>query len=173
MAQLAFTVLDDLATRTLAIVLLLAAVAKFREQTDFRRTLQSLGLVRTVPIVAIGIPAIEAVLGLAFATQMYLDAAAKAAVVLFSGFSSAGLVVILRGDTVQCSCFGGGPSRLGLKTVLTNLVLIMLAICVSSTLRPDVGLLYSTYIWTVSASVVVFYATTNKLIEAWQQAGKW
>lgn len=96
----------------LAFVLLYAGVAKL---FDFETSRQAVLAYRVLPVsmasgVAIGLPALEVLLGLALVLGFAVRWAAAATAVVMLAFIAGIVSVWVRGYSIDCGCFGGGGS---------------------------------------------------------------
>ncbi|MEV5887668.1 MauE/DoxX family redox-associated membrane protein [Streptomyces sp. NPDC052020] len=73
--------------------------------------------------VAVGLPAAESLAGVMLLTGAFGLAGAMPAGVLLMMFTAVVLVMLARGDTADCGCFGGGQT-VSWRIVLRNLLLI-------------------------------------------------
>jgi hypothetical protein len=90
------------------------------------------------PYLAIALPAVEVVAGLALiaAPSAWRRAGALALAGLMVMFLVATLVVIARGVNIECGCFGTGSGPVGWSTVLRDLALLGLAVLLAAPAPP-------------------------------------
>ena len=107
-----------------ATVLAVAALAKARSFTDFRRTVDGLLPWRRGETVAAGaVIASEAALAVLLAAGVVPSAVGGVTVALFLGFAALSLWAVRRGIHLQCNCFGAGDRELGKDSLETSLLL--------------------------------------------------
>ena len=82
------------------------------------------------PIMAVTMPSIEIVIGLALiaAPRAWVRPAALAAVAILGVFTIAVISVVARGIDVECGCFGSGSGPVTMVTVLRDVVLVAAAV---------------------------------------------
>ena len=121
----------------IAIVLLVAALAKIGDAGSFAR---QIGRFRLVPfgfenLVAITLPWIELVAALAILSRVQPRAGAVVAAALMGFFWIAVAAAMARGLDIECGCFGtGDATRVGLVKLVENTGLLALAVI--ATWRP-------------------------------------
>jgi putative oxidoreductase len=84
------------------------------------------------PLLAVTLPPVELVLGLALLAgpRPWLRAAALAATLVLTVFTVAVTSVVARGINVDCGCFGSAASPVTLLTVLRDLALVAAAVAI-------------------------------------------
>jgi Methylamine utilisation protein MauE len=114
---------------TLAVVLLIAAVAKALDRSGTRDSLERFGVpVALAPAASVALPLVELAVAVALVPVASAWAAALAALVLFVAFTAALVVGLLRGAEAPCNCFGASSTRpVGPAALARNVVLIGLA----------------------------------------------
>lgn len=113
----------------LAVVFGLSAWGKFADGVGTRKAVGEFGIpLAWVPGVALGLPAVEAVVAIALLPPWTAAAAALVAILLLGMFTGAVVRLLRQGRRPVCSCFGAGSAApIGRGTVLRNVVLILLA----------------------------------------------
>ena len=113
----------------LALVLVVAAVAKMVNRPGTKESLERFGVRASVaPAASVALPVVELGIAVALVPVQTAWAAALAALVLLTAFTVAIGVAIVRGDDAPCNCFGTISARpIGPKVLARNLVLIGLA----------------------------------------------
>jgi peroxiredoxin len=116
----------------LAIVLLVAAVAKLIDRAGARRSLEAFGVpAGLAPAAAVALPAVELVVAALLVPVATAWAAAVAASALLVVFSVAVVVAMARGVDADCHCFGGLSSEsVGWGALARNLALLAPALVV-------------------------------------------
>ncbi len=116
-----------IARLALAAVFALAALTKLGRRTETERTLEAFGIPAGArgPI-AVALPAVEAAVAVALLPAASAPYAAVAALLLLAGFSVAVARTLVRGDQVDCNCFGAlGEDRVSRWTLVRDLVLMV------------------------------------------------
>ncbi len=113
----------------LAIVLVWAGVAKWRDATAFAIDVSNYRLFPALaPYVAIMLPMCEIVVGLALivipSRNRWARAAALASALLMAMLTFAVAQVVARGINVSCGCFGGNSGPVTSLTVVRDLALL-------------------------------------------------
>jgi peroxiredoxin len=132
MSSLLYVVIDFslLAARlALAIVFLVAAVAKLADPAGSRQALIEFGTpVRLVTALKIGLPVTELAVAFALLPVAAVHWAALTAVLLLAVFTAAIARAIRRGDPPECRCFGQlSRSPVGPRTLVRNALLMAIA----------------------------------------------
>jgi hypothetical protein len=110
----------------LASLLIFAGVAKLADPTAFALEIVNYRLLSSLaPILAVTLPMIEIVLGLALVAspRAWRRAAAAAVAALMVIFTVAVAQVVARGINVSCGCFGGDSGPVTAWTVIRDVVL--------------------------------------------------
>ena len=99
---------------------------------SFRRALAGFGVpVRARPAMGFAMPALEVTAGAFLIAGLAIKATAVTLGVLLILFGAATVRVLIRGERVDCGCFGvGAKSRVGLATVIRQALLLALALVV-------------------------------------------
>lgn len=125
-----FDLIPDLCRVALSAVLTLAGVAKLMDVSAFSRTLHTLGMFpkRANRALAVALPSIELLLGVALAVGTNVPLAAAFAGILFVAFSLVLARILLKKRTVNCACFGNlSRSRVTRWSIVRNGVLTVLS----------------------------------------------
>ncbi len=125
----------------LATVFAAAALGKLGRRAETEATIDAFGVPVTVrrPL-ALALPAIELAIAAALLPAASAPFAGVAALVLLLAFSAAVGRVLLRGEDVDCNCFGSlGPSRITRLTLARNLALLVPAAVVAGAGWVDSG----------------------------------
>lgn len=111
----------------LAAVFALAALTKLGRRAETEATLEAFGVpARLRRPVAVALPAIEAAVAVALLPAASAPYAAVAALLLLAGFSAAVARTLVRGDQVECNCFGAlGEDRVSRWTLVRDLLLMV------------------------------------------------
>ena len=112
-------------------LLLWAGVAKIGDPGAFAAEIGNYHLLPALaPTMAVTLPAVEIVLGLALVagTRPWVRAAALGATLVLGVFTVAVISVVARGIDIECGCFGTGSSRVTMITVLRDVVLVAAAV---------------------------------------------
>jgi putative oxidoreductase len=112
-----------------------AGLLKLRDPAGFAQEIVNYDLAPVLaPYLAIALPAVEVVAGLALIA--FPPAWRRAGAVTVAGlmlmFLVATLVVIARGVNIECGCFGTGSGPVGWSTVLRDLALLGLAVLLAA-----------------------------------------
>jgi len=122
-------------------VFVVAALAKIGDSASFALQVHNYRLapVWSEHLVAIVLPWIELVAGLALVTGLRARAGATVALVLMGVFTLAVAAAWARGLDFECGCFGkASASRIGATKLAENLLLMMVALLASlRAVRPD------------------------------------
>jgi uncharacterized membrane protein YphA (DoxX/SURF4 family) len=124
------TALALAARAVLGILFAAAGVLKLRDPASFAREIANYQLLpAAAPYLAIVLPAIEIVAGVALvlSPRLWRQAAAASIAALLALFTAAVGVAAARGVDIACGCFGAGSGRVGGWTIARNLGLIALA----------------------------------------------
>jgi putative oxidoreductase len=116
-----------------------AGALKLRDPAGFAQEIANYQLAPALsPYLAIGLPMIELVAGLAVLAPLvaWRRAGALAIAGLMVMFLVATLAVLARGVNVDCGCFGTGSGPVGWSTVLRDLALLGLAVLLAVPARP-------------------------------------
>ncbi len=133
-----FTLLVRLA---LAAVFALAAVTKLGRREDTESTLAAFGIPAALrrPTAA-ALPLAELAVAVALLPAASAPYAAVAAVLMLAGFSIAVARVLIRGDQVDCNCFGSlGSDEVSRSTLVRDLALLVPAIFLAVVTWGDPG----------------------------------
>ncbi|WP_405487602.1 MauE/DoxX family redox-associated membrane protein [Nocardia sp. NBC_00511] len=126
----------------LAVVFGLSAWGKLADGAGTRKAVGEFGIpLAWVPVVAWGLPAVEAVVAIAVLPPWTAAAAALVAILLLGMFTGAVVRLLQHGKRPVCSCFGAASAApIGRGTVVRNIVLIALAglTAVASLADPEV-----------------------------------
>ncbi|MEO7328948.1 MAG: DoxX family protein [Minicystis sp.] len=107
-----------------------AGAAKIGAPADFATEIANYHLGNTLaPLMAVTMPAVEIVLGIALiaGTRTWVRAAAFGAAGLLAVFTVAVATVVARGINVDCGCFGGNSGPVTMVTVLRDVLLLAAA----------------------------------------------
>jgi putative oxidoreductase len=118
---------------------LYAGVLKLLEPVAFAQDISNYRLLpeAIVPALAIGLPVLEIVAGLALLTPGYVRGGAVLSALMLALFALAMAQAKLRGIDVACGCFGAGSaSQVSLGKVALNFGLAILSIWIAWTFRP-------------------------------------
>ena len=138
-------------------VLVVAGVAKAVDRAGSRDMFAELGLPPAPARAgAVLLPALEVVLAAALVPAGTARAAALAAAALFALFTVVPLVALVRGQTIDCNCFGALHSgRLGPATIARNALLIAAAAAAAAWGGGSVADLDGTAVAALAAGLVV------------------
>jgi len=106
---------------------LYAGAAKIGAPADFATEIANYQLGNTLaPLMAVTMPAVEIVLGMALiaGTRPWVRAAALGSAGLLAVFTVAVTTVVARGINVDCGCFGGNAGPVTMVTVLRDVLLL-------------------------------------------------
>lgn len=119
----------------LALVFVVAAVAKLAQPTSFRRTLPLYGVPgRLAGVVAIAVPVAELAVAFALVSAELTRWGAIAAVVLLAVFTGATALARVRGVQAECECFGPlDPLSTGARPYIRNTALAAIAALAAAT----------------------------------------
>jgi putative oxidoreductase len=124
-----------------AAVFLAAAVPKVIDPATFATDIDNYRVLPDALIgpIAVGLPLIETIVGLALLTGIYARGAAIVAAGMLVAFAIAMIQAIARGIDLDCGCFGHVvEAQVGWMTVSRNVVLTVAALVI--TLGPDLPL---------------------------------
>jgi hypothetical protein len=125
----------------LAAVFALAALGKLARRGETEATLDAFGVPAAArrPL-ALALPLAELAIAAALLPAASAPVAGVAALVLLLVFTAAVGRVLIRGEEVDCNCFGSlGPSRIGRWTLVRNLALLVPAAIVAAAGWSDPG----------------------------------
>ena len=125
----------------LAAVFALAAFAKLSRRAETESTMEAFGAPANIrrPL-ALALPLVELAVAVALLPATTAPFAGVAALVLLSAFSFFVARVLVRGEQVDCNCFGSlGPSRISRWTLVRNLALMVPAAIVAGAGWSDAG----------------------------------
>ena len=109
-------ILGSILSGAVATVLLAAGVGKLVDSSgSFRSTLRTLGLSKSVYLVAIAVPIVEIALAIAILLLPRSPVATFGTAAAGGTFAAVGLYVHVRKLNVSCSCFGSRNKQLGLR----------------------------------------------------------
>ncbi|MFE7798471.1 peroxiredoxin family protein [Nocardia sp. NPDC057440] len=110
----------------------LSAVGKLMDRAATRKSVAEFGLpIRWAPVVAWGLPMLEAVIAVAVLPPWTAVAAAVLATLVLAVFTGAVIRLLVRGKRPACSCFGSlSDAPIGAGTVARNGMLMALAVLV-------------------------------------------
>lgn len=157
----------NLAKNLLALVLFTAAYSKLANVREFRKTLMSLRLGYFIEPVIVMVPTLEALLAICFALDVQTPLAGVIAIALFSSFFLVASLTLLSKKEIRCSCFGQGNSKLGLNTMLQNLVLIMLSFQVLDNMSVNANMLLMLHSWFMAGMVFLIFRGSTLLWTGW------
>ena len=125
----------------LAIVFAVAAAGKLIDGARTRQNLTQFGVPDSLrAILAVALPLTELAIAVALLPAATAPWAGVAATALLVAFTFAVVRVLVRGEVVDCNCFGSlGPSRITRWTAARNAVLLVLAAAVASAGFNDPG----------------------------------
>jgi hypothetical protein len=125
----------------LAAVFALAAVAKLGRTAETESTIEAFGLpVHLRRPLAVALPAVELAIAGGLLPAASSPYAAVAALLLLAAFSAGVTRVLVRGQEVDCNCFGSlGDDRITRSTLVRNLVLLVPAALVATAGWGDPG----------------------------------
>jgi peroxiredoxin len=125
----------------LAAVFAFAAVAKLGRTAETESTGEAFGFpVHLRRPVAVALPAIELLIAGALLPAASAPYAAVAATLLLAAFSFAIARVLIRGEEVECNCFGSlGDDRITRSTLVRDLVLLVPATLIAAAGWGDAG----------------------------------
>jgi hypothetical protein len=125
----------------LAAAFALAAVAKVGRTAETESTVEAFGFpVHMRRPVAVALPAIELVIAGALLPAASAPYAAVAATLLLAAFNIAVARILVRGEQVDCNCFGSlGDDRITRSTLVRNVVLLVPAALVAAAGWGDAG----------------------------------
>ena len=153
-----------------AVLLVVAATAKFMRREDFSGALRLSGLPSGwVRGFSAGVPAVEIALAMTLlsATDRRSLGLAFGAVALLLTCFSAWIAVVLRlGSVRRCACFGGGQGNLSSRTLFRNALLVGAAGACSAacfTTHPEIAQLPPLYGLGVVATTAVVTAIVKTL----------
>lgn len=115
----------------LALVLILAATGKLVNSEQFRAALRLSHVPSTlISLISVLIPPAELCLAgaLVLGTPRILPAIMISTALLLAAFTAWMYFVYSRGMRVRCGCFGTGGSEVGIRTILRNTLLILMAL---------------------------------------------
>jgi methylamine dehydrogenase accessory protein MauD len=130
-----------IARLVLAAVFALAALTKLGRRAETEKTLEAFGAPAGLrgPI-AVALPAVEATVAVALLPAASAPYAAVAALLLLAAFSVAVARTLVRGDQVDCNCFGAlGEDRVSRWTLVRDLVLMVPAAFLVAVSWSDAG----------------------------------
>lgn len=113
----------------LVAVMTLAAVAKLRSPGVFAASLKAFDVV-PAPLrrpLAVLVPAAELLIALLLALPATVTAGFLAAALFCCGLTAVPILVVARGKTVTCACFGAGEVPMGGWHIARNAVLLAMA----------------------------------------------
>ncbi|WP_328407927.1 peroxiredoxin family protein [Nocardia sp. NBC_00403] len=110
----------------------LSAVGKLMDRAAMRKSAAEFGVpIQWAPVVAWGLPMLEAVIAVAVLPPWTAVAAAVLATLVLAVFTGAVIRLLVRGRRPACSCFGSlSDAPIGAWTVARNGVLVALAVLV-------------------------------------------
>lgn len=114
----------------LAAVMALAAVGKLRSPRVFAVSLEGFGVIpaRLRGPLAVLVPAVELFIALLLALPATVTAGFLAAALFCCGLTAVPIIVVARGKTVKCACFGAGETPMGGWHIARNAVLLAAAV---------------------------------------------
>lgn len=158
----------------LAIVFVIAGVAKLADRTGSRRSLQAFGMPeRLIPAAALALPFLEITLALGLLPASTAWLASIGMVALLAGFVAGIAYNLARGRRPDCHCFGQLYSKpIGFETLLRNGFLVALAAVVvnagpSGTGPSAVAWLFDLRPDTLLLGGAVVLLTVISMIQAW------
>ena len=119
------------------LIFLAAALPKIADLTAFAGSIHNFHLEPLVPIaatnlLAVAIPWIELVAGLALVTGVRPRAGALVYTVLLAAFTAGVVAAMARGLSFECGCFGkAGAATIGVKKLAENLAMLALGFVAS------------------------------------------
>ena len=114
-------------------LLIWSGVAKLGDPAKFASEIANYQLLPSVsPFMAVTLPPVEVVLGLALVVGRvpWVRAAALAATLVLGVFTLAVTTVVARGISVECGCFGTGSSLVTMWTVARDVAFVAAAVAV-------------------------------------------
>ena len=119
------------------LIFLAAALPKIADLTAFAGNIHNFHLEPVVPVaatnlLAVAIPWIELVAGLALVTGVRPRAGALVYTVLLAAFTAGVVAAMTRGLSFECGCFGkAGAATIGVRKLAENLGMLVLGIVAS------------------------------------------
>lgn len=119
-------------------VFLCAALPKVADPIDFFRAIQNYHLLPMTlsRVLALCLPWIELCVGLALLCGLNVRGSALVAAALLVTFIGAISSTVIRGLDIQCGCFGAHSSSVGLRSLLEDFLLLLVAAGVFGMGRP-------------------------------------
>jgi uncharacterized membrane protein YphA (DoxX/SURF4 family) len=119
----------------LAVILIVAGVAKLTDQEDFMLTLSTLGVAARQKwlsrCIALFIPLIELCVGLLVVSNLWLIVADTAVLLLMLIFSGAVIFALRKAPNSECRCFGAlSKARFSHRLFLRSIMLTLMALVV-------------------------------------------
>jgi len=122
----------------IGLILLVAGLAKVGDLHAFAEQIHNFRLVPLAAenLIAFSLPWIEVVAGLALLVNVRARSGALVGAALMAAFTLFVLIALFRGLDVECGCFGtSDASRVGLKKILENLMMLAIALVASARAR--------------------------------------
>jgi putative oxidoreductase len=132
-------VLRVLARLGLAAMFLYAGVLKLLEPAGLAQDISNYRLLPAgpVPALAVGLPVLEIVTGLALLTRNYARGGAALSALMLALFAAAMAQAELRGIDVACGCFGAdSTAQVSFAKVAQNVALAILSIWIAWSFKP-------------------------------------